>query len=205
MTAVDASPDLRHARVYVSVLGDEEDREQSLDGLRSSHGYLQAGIAKELRIKHTPTLEFVHDESIDHGFRISELLDEREASARERHDRDRSGDRGAARCGEAAAHHPREPGWRRSGVAHRDALDPPADRQGLADVHVAGGVPAVARVPAHDPRRACSAPRRRTSTSARWSSWTAATSTACRWTSSSATASTSSTSTTTTTTPASAR
>lgn len=75
VTAVDASPDLRQARVYVSVLGDEEDREQTLEGLRSSHGYLQAGIAKELRIKHTPTLEFVHDESIDHGFRISELLE----------------------------------------------------------------------------------------------------------------------------------
>jgi len=75
VTAVDASPDLRHARVYVSVLGDDEDLEQSLAGLRSSHGYLQAGIAHELRIKHTPTLEFVHDESIDHGFRISELLD----------------------------------------------------------------------------------------------------------------------------------
>jgi ribosome-binding factor A len=76
VTAVDASPDLRHARVYVSVLGDEEDREESLAGLRSSHGFLQAGIAKELRIKHTPTLEFVHDESIDQGFRISELLED---------------------------------------------------------------------------------------------------------------------------------
>lgn len=76
VTAVDASPDLRQARVYVSVLGDEEDREQTLEGLRSSHGYLQAGIAKEMRIKHTPTLEFVHDESIDHGFRISEILED---------------------------------------------------------------------------------------------------------------------------------
>ncbi|MEK6227851.1 MAG: 30S ribosome-binding factor RbfA [Actinomycetota bacterium] len=75
VTAVDASPDLRHARVYVSVLGDDDELEQSLAGLRSSHGYLQAGIARELRMKHTPTLEFVHDESIDHGFRISELLD----------------------------------------------------------------------------------------------------------------------------------
>ena len=79
VTAVDTSPDLRHARVYVSVLGDEEDREESLAGLQSSHGFLQAGIAKEMRIKRTPTLEFVHDESIDHGFRISELLEETDA------------------------------------------------------------------------------------------------------------------------------
>jgi len=76
VTAVDANPDLRHARVYVSVLGDDEDLEQSLAGLRSSRGYLQAGIADEVRIKHTPTLEFIHDESIDHGFRISELLED---------------------------------------------------------------------------------------------------------------------------------
>ena len=77
VTSVDTSPDLRHARVYVSVLGSEDEREQSLEGLGSSRGYLQATIARELRMKHTPTLEFLHDSSIDHGFRISELLDER--------------------------------------------------------------------------------------------------------------------------------
>jgi ribosome-binding factor A len=76
LTAVETSPDLRHARVYVSVLGDEREREDTLAGLESSHGLLQAVIARELRIKHTPTLEFVYDESIDRGMRISELLDE---------------------------------------------------------------------------------------------------------------------------------
>ena len=76
VTAVDASPDLRHARVYVSVLGDDDEREQTLEGLRSSHGFLQAGIASELRMKHTPTLDFIHDDSIDHGFRIAELLED---------------------------------------------------------------------------------------------------------------------------------
>ena len=75
VTAVDTSPDLRQAHVYVSVLGDERQREETLAGLASSHGVLQRAIAKEVRMKRTPTLEFVHDSSIDHGFRISELLE----------------------------------------------------------------------------------------------------------------------------------
>jgi ribosome-binding factor A len=79
VTSVDTSPDLRHARVYVSVLGEEDERAASLEGLASSHGYLQAAIASELRMKHTPTLEFLHDDSIDHGFRIAKLLEDEEA------------------------------------------------------------------------------------------------------------------------------
>ncbi len=75
VTAVDTSPDLSHAKVYVSVLGDEEERAQSLEGLGSSRGFLQAAIGAEVRMKRTPTLEFLHDDSIDHGFRISELLE----------------------------------------------------------------------------------------------------------------------------------
>jgi ribosome-binding factor A len=74
VTEVDTSPDLRSARVYVSVLGDE--RERSLEGLRSSHGVLQGKIAGAMRLKRTPTLTFVYDESAERGDRISRLLDE---------------------------------------------------------------------------------------------------------------------------------
>jgi ribosome-binding factor A len=76
LTAVETSPDLRRARVFVSVLGDEAERDRTLAGLASSHGLLQAEIARELRMKRTPTLEFIYDESIDRGMRITELLDE---------------------------------------------------------------------------------------------------------------------------------
>src|SRR3954454_10337448 len=72
VTAVETSPDLRHARVFVSVLGDREERARSLAGLASSHGVLQAGIARQLRMKRTPTLEFVYDDSVDRSMRISE-------------------------------------------------------------------------------------------------------------------------------------
>ncbi len=75
VTGVKTSPDLRHARVYVSVLGDESVREASLEGLRSAHGFLQRRVASELTLKHTPALTFVYDESVDRGMRISELLD----------------------------------------------------------------------------------------------------------------------------------
>src|SRR5881409_3445209 len=75
VTGVKTSPDLRHARVYVSVLGDAGAREASLEGLRSAHGFLQQKVAAELRIKHTPTLDFDYDESVDAGMRIGELLE----------------------------------------------------------------------------------------------------------------------------------
>lgn len=75
VTDVDTSPDLRAARVYVSVLGDEAEREQTLEGLRSSHGFLQGRIGSELRIKRTPTLTFHYDESVERGARLSRLLD----------------------------------------------------------------------------------------------------------------------------------
>jgi ribosome-binding factor A len=76
VTAVKTSTDLRHARVYVSILGDEQARADSLAGLRSAHGFLQRRVASELILKHTPTLTFEYDNSIDHGMRINQLLDE---------------------------------------------------------------------------------------------------------------------------------
>jgi ribosome-binding factor A len=79
VTSVETSPDLRQARVYVSVLGGEEQRAETLAGLESAHGLLQQAVATELRMKHTPTLQFVFDESIDRGMRITELLDDEEA------------------------------------------------------------------------------------------------------------------------------
>lgn len=76
VTGVDTSPDLRHARVYVSVLGGEPEREEAFEGLASAAGFLQSQVGAELRMKRTPTLEFVHDPSIDHGMRMERLISE---------------------------------------------------------------------------------------------------------------------------------
>jgi ribosome-binding factor A len=78
VTGVKTSPDLRHARVYVSVLGDESVREATLAGLQSAHGFLQGRIAAQLTLKRTPALTFEHDDTVERAMRISRLLEERD-------------------------------------------------------------------------------------------------------------------------------
>jgi ribosome-binding factor A len=75
VTAVETSPDLRHARVFVSVLGNEQERDDTLVGLQSAHGILQAEIARVTHMKRTPELKFVYDETVEQGMRINELLE----------------------------------------------------------------------------------------------------------------------------------
>jgi ribosome-binding factor A len=76
VTDVRTSPDLSHARVYVSVLGDAQRRTDTLAGLGSAHGYLQGLLASQLRLKRTPTLTFLYDDTTDRALRIESLLDE---------------------------------------------------------------------------------------------------------------------------------
>jgi ribosome-binding factor A len=76
VTSVETSPDLRTARVHVSVLGNESERESTLAALRSSHGVIQSKIAAETRMKRTPSLSFQYDDTAEKGMRISRLLDE---------------------------------------------------------------------------------------------------------------------------------
>src|ERR687883_1150963 len=76
VTSVRTSPDLRHARVFVSVLGSERKRERSLEGLAAAHGVLQARLARELRLKRTPQLAFEYDPSVERGVRMTRLIDE---------------------------------------------------------------------------------------------------------------------------------
>ena len=76
VTDIRTNPDLSTARVYVSVLGDDAARESSLAGLRHAHGHLQARIARELKLKRTPALEFVYDDTTDRALRVAALIDE---------------------------------------------------------------------------------------------------------------------------------
>lgn len=76
VTDVRTSADLSHARVYVSVLGEPEAREASMDGLSSAHGYLQRRIADELHLKRTPTLEFAYDDTTDRAMRVDVLIEQ---------------------------------------------------------------------------------------------------------------------------------
>src|SRR6476646_6760396 len=81
VTDVKTRPDLRHARVFVSVLGDETAQEASLDGLRSAQGYLQSRVAGELRLKRTPELTFELDTTAQRAARLEEILHEEERRA----------------------------------------------------------------------------------------------------------------------------
>ena len=76
VTGVETSPDLRHARVFVSVLGAERKRERALAGLQAAHAVLQTQLARELRMKRTPQLEFEYDPSVERGVRMTKLIDE---------------------------------------------------------------------------------------------------------------------------------
>ena len=76
ITGVRTSTDLRQAIVFVSVLGSERKREKSLVGLQAAHGVLQARIAREVRMKRTPTLTFEYDNSVEEGVRMSKLIDD---------------------------------------------------------------------------------------------------------------------------------
>lgn len=76
VTEVRMSPDLSHARVFVSILGGAEEEASALEALRSAAGYLRREIGRRVRLRHTPELHFEVDRTLDHSARIEELLRE---------------------------------------------------------------------------------------------------------------------------------
>src|SRR3954451_7728884 len=80
VTAVETSPDLRHARVFVSVLGNPGERRRTMQALDNAHGFLQRRVGSELRIKNTPQIHFIYDDTAERRMRISELLDSEDPS-----------------------------------------------------------------------------------------------------------------------------
>ena len=76
VTAVDTTSDLDHAKVWISVFGNERQRKGTLDALESASGVLQAALNRELKLRRTPRLEFVYDRAVEHGVRMTQLIDE---------------------------------------------------------------------------------------------------------------------------------
>ena len=86
VTAVDTAPDLRHAKVFVSVLGSEEEAESTLAGMTAARSYLRRELSHRLNsMHHIPEINFRRDTSIERGARMSAVLDE---LARERNERE---------------------------------------------------------------------------------------------------------------------
>jgi ribosome-binding factor A len=76
ITGVQTAADLRHATVFISVLGSEKKRDATLRGLDAAHGLLQSRLARQLRMKRTPQLTFEYDPTVERGVRMSRLIDE---------------------------------------------------------------------------------------------------------------------------------
>ena len=76
VVAVEVAPDLKTAKVYISVLGDEEARDNTKRGLKSAASFIRGQLAKTLNLRNTPELTFIIDNSIEYGVNISKLIDE---------------------------------------------------------------------------------------------------------------------------------
>lgn len=81
---VEVSNDISHAKIYISVLGNDQQKKDSLKGLSSATGFLRSEVARRLQLRYTPELHFVLDDSIAHGQRIAQLLVEVQKEQKEK-------------------------------------------------------------------------------------------------------------------------
>jgi ribosome-binding factor A len=76
VVAVEVAPDLKTAKAYISVLGDEQSQKDTIQGLRSAEGFIRRSLAKSINLRNTPQITFVLDQSIAYGIHMSHLIDE---------------------------------------------------------------------------------------------------------------------------------
>lgn len=76
VVAVDVTPDLKQAKVYVSVFGDEEKKKETYEGLKSAASHLRSMLAKNINLRNTPMLEFIMDQSIEYGVNMTKLIND---------------------------------------------------------------------------------------------------------------------------------
>ena len=75
VTGVEVAPDLKTCKAFISVLGDDEARNKTLEGLRSAEGYIRRQLAQDLNMRITPEITFIPDTSIEYGMHMSEIID----------------------------------------------------------------------------------------------------------------------------------
>ena len=76
VVTVEVAPDLKTCKAYISVLGDQEAQEKTLEGLNSAVGYIRRQLAKNLNLRNTPEIRFIMDQSIEYGVHMSKLINE---------------------------------------------------------------------------------------------------------------------------------
>ncbi len=76
VTDVEVAPDLKTAKAWISVLGDEDKKEETMEGLKSAEGYIRHELASSLNLRNTPEIRFILDTSTEYGMKMSRLIDE---------------------------------------------------------------------------------------------------------------------------------
>ena len=76
VVAVEVAPDLKTAKAYISVLGDEKSQQDTIKGLKSAEGYIRRALAKSINLRNTPEIKFILDQSIEYGINMSKKIDE---------------------------------------------------------------------------------------------------------------------------------
>ena len=76
VVSVEVAPDLKSCKAWISVLGDEEVRKSTLEGLRSAVGFMRNKLAREINLRNTPEITFIMDQSIEYGVNMSRRIDE---------------------------------------------------------------------------------------------------------------------------------
>ena len=84
VVAVEVAPDLKTCKAYISVLGSEEELADTLEGLRSAHGYIKRELAHSINLRNTPDIRFIADQSIAYGVNMSKKIDIINAELHER-------------------------------------------------------------------------------------------------------------------------
>jgi ribosome-binding factor A len=82
VTDVEVAPDLKTCKIYISILGDDDQKKNTMTGLKSSGGFIRHELAEKVNLRNTPELTFIEDDSIEYGVRMSKLIDE--VTARDR-------------------------------------------------------------------------------------------------------------------------
>ncbi len=73
---VETTNDLKYCKIYVSILGDDEKKEETIDGLKNASGFIRKQIAARVNLRNTPELKFILDNSLEYGFKISKIIDD---------------------------------------------------------------------------------------------------------------------------------
>lgn len=76
VVSVEVAPDLKTCKAYMSVLGDEEEKQKTLEGLNSASGFIRKELARRVNLRNTPEIKFIMDQSIEYGVKMTKLIDD---------------------------------------------------------------------------------------------------------------------------------